>query len=372
MEEGSISTAYPELFRAAEVAIKDVICLRPGERVLIVTNPNRDVNTISRALYEVSSSITDDCNLLVQSVRSQLDLASEEVMGAIRTDPDVILSISHEKLGKDEEAIRNPIRIGDRVYDHYFNYLLGEKKSRSFWSPSVTLDMFQRCVDIDYRRLKEDCELVKGVLDGGTSARLTSPLGTDLTIGLEGMAAKQDDGDFSRPGAGGNIPAGETFISPELGSSNGVIIFDGSIASDRGVIILESPISCRVEGGYVTEISGGKEAEELKGTIKRAIERTNEWAREGRIPPDQLDAYVRNCRNLGELGVGLNRKARIVGNMLEDEKVYGTCHIAIGSNYDNDANALIHLDGLIRSPTLTVTGRGFERELMKNGELSAP
>ena len=58
-----------------------------------------------------------------------------------------------------------------------------------------------------------------------------------------------------------------------------------------------------------------------------------------------------------------------MGNMLEDEKVYGTCHIAIGANYDNDAKALIHLDGLIKNPTITVTGTNFDRVIMKDGEL---
>ena len=47
--------------------------------------------------------------------------------------------------------------------------------------------------------------------------------------------------------------------------------------------------------------------------------------------------------------------------MLEDEKVFKTCHIAIGSNYDDDAKALIHLDGLVKNPTIVVRdARGRE------------
>jgi leucyl aminopeptidase (aminopeptidase T) len=58
--------------------------------------------------------------------------------------------------------------------------------------------------------------------------------------------------------------------------------------------------------------------------------------------------------------------------MLNDEKVYGTCHLAIGYNYDEDAPALIHLDGLIEQPTLTVIlPGGKKRMIMENGELSA-
>jgi leucyl aminopeptidase (aminopeptidase T) len=91
---------------------------------------------------------------------------------------------------------------------------------------------------------------------------------------------------------------------------------------------------------------------------------------QGKIPENLKDHYIQNSRNLGELGIGLNKNAKIVGNMLEDEKVYGTCHIAIGSNYDDDAKALIHLDGLIKAPTITVKYEdGSEKTIMKDGEV---
>ena len=57
---------------------------------------------------------------------------------------------------------------------------------------------------------------------------------------------------------------------------------------------------------------------------------------------------------LSFLGIGLNPRARVTGNMLEDEKILGTCHFAIGSNYDDDAEAFIHLDCLVNKPTITV------------------
>ena len=60
----------------------------------------------------------------------------------------------------------------------------------------------------------------------------------------------------------------------------------------------------------------------------------------------------KNARNIGELGIGLNPAASINGNMLEDEKAFHTCHFAIGQNYDNDAPSLIHLDGVVRNPTI--------------------
>jgi len=358
-----------ELKKAAEVAMKEVMGIREGETVLIVTNPSTDVMTISKALYDASLSLRAETTLVIQPTKGQLDFANEAVLGALRTDPDVLVSISEEKLGKDRWAMNEKIKAGDNSYDHYFNYLLGEKKSRSFWSPSVTMDMFRRTVPIDYSVLRDECSRIKEVLDRGDMVHISAPSGTDLEIGIRGREARSDDGNFSESGKGGNLPAGETFISPELGASRGTIFFDGSIASDRGIILIEKPIQCEVDAGLVTRIHGGSEAARLRDTISRAREKTAQFVDQGKLPPEELEHYMTNTGNLGELGIGLNRSARIVGNMLEDEKVYGTCHIAIGANYDNDARALIHLDGLIRNPTITVTGPSFQETVMKDGEL---
>jgi len=101
-----------------------------------------------------------------------------------------------------------------------------------------------------------------------------------------------------------------------------------------------------------------------------AIEAARKLGREGALNEDKVETYVRNARNLGELGIGLNPAAEIVGNMLEDEKAFRTCHFAIGANYDEDAPALIHLDGLVSRPTIVAVGPdGRETVVEKDGEL---
>lgn len=370
MDEARESEVLPEgLMNAAMIAMRDVLETKEGERVLIITNPSVDVFRISRALYNATEELKGVPVMIVQPVKSQLDFASNEVLSALRTDPDILLSISEEKLGKDPDAISEPIKAGEKSYDHYFNYLLGEKKARSFWSPSVTEDMFIRTVPLEYSKLADDCARIKDYLDRGHTVHIDAPSGTDLDIGIDDRKAMSDDGNFTSPGDGGNLPAGETFISPVLGSSKGKIAFDGSIASDKGIIIIDTPIVCDVDNNMVTTIQGGNEADELRETISRAKDKTLEFAKDGKIPEGEVDHYRENTNNLGELGIGLNRNASIIGNMLEDEKVYGTCHIAIGANYDDDAKALIHLDGLIKSPTITVMGEGWSKIIMKEGEL---
>jgi aminopeptidase len=358
------------LRRAARVAMDEVLRVKKNERVLIITNPGRDVRMISMALYDAASASGASPSLLFQPTKGQLDLAEDAVIEALRSEPDIALSISHSKLGKDRFGMKKNYKCGAKKYDHIFNYLLGCKKIRSFWSPSVTLDMFERTVPLEYPGLKADCRKLKRVFDKADGVRITTKLGTDLTLGLRGRKAFTDDGDFSKAGAGGNLPAGEMFISPQLGTGEGRLVFDGCISSDRGVILIKRPIEVRVSQNLVTRIEGGREARLLKATLSRASKMTRKFASEGRIPRKELPAYLRNIHNLGELGIGLNTKARIVGNMLEDEKVFRTCHIAIGSNYDDDAKALIHLDGLVKNPTIEVFDRrGRSTLVLKAGRI---
>jgi leucyl aminopeptidase (aminopeptidase T) len=359
-----------ELQNAAKVAINEVLGTQKNEKVLIVTNPHKDVRSISMALYDAAAEAGALPVLVFQPVKTQLDFAEESVLSAIESNPDIILSISKQKLGKDKKALKDPYKVGEKQYDSTFTYLLGENKMRSFWSPSVTAKMFAETVPINYEELKGMCLKIKDEMDNAIETHITAPSGTDIIIGLKGRKAKSDDGDFTEMGRGGNLPCGEVFISPELGTSKGVIGFDGSISLDGGEVIIETPILTKVEGGFVIDITGKSEAEKLKATIDKAERTVKEFVSEDKIPKEREESYIKNARNLGELGIGLNKNAKIVGNMLEDEKVYGTCHIAIGSNYDEDAKSLIHLDGLIKNPTISVKYEdGNEKTIIKDGQV---
>jgi leucyl aminopeptidase (aminopeptidase T) len=359
-----------KLKKAAEVAIKEVLAVKSGEKVLIVTNPDKDVQSISKALYDATVKVNATPIVMFQPMKTQLDFAEPAVIHAIGSNPDVLISMSHEKLGKDHQGLKKPYKLGKKKIDHVFHYLLAAKKLRAFWSPSTTAKMFAKTVPINYKRMRNNClDLVK-ILNKAEKVRITTELGMDLEIGLKGRKAKADDGNFTKPGTGGNLPCGEVYISPELGASNGKIIFDGSISAHEGVIIIKNPITVNVKNGVATKVTGKQEAVKLRDTLKKAKQTTRKFVKDGKISKRDEGDYLKNVMNLGELGIGLNEKAEIVGNMLEDEKVNGTCHIAIGANYDDDAKALIHLDGLIKKPTLTAIYKGGkEHVFMKDGKL---
>ena len=377
----------------AQVVVQDVVKVKKGERVLIIANPA--TSEIAQDLYSASCESGALTTLIYQPDKTSFDNANPEVLAAIATEPEVCFSISNIKLGKDSGATAKPYESEDgQKYTHIFDYLMDGKKSmRGAWTPGITVDMMKRTAAIDYKELQTRCAALTEIFKKAVSVRVTAPAGTDLVVPINGRKLLSDDGDFSKPGTGGNIPAGEVFISPVVGGSQlkgpassdgqegpvleqqcdgceGTIVYDGSMTFSDGDSILETPITCKVEKGYVTDITGGSEARRLLKTIVEAELRPFVLEKEGKLPQGQAAIYKKNARNIGELGIGLNPAATITGNMLEDEKAFHTCHFAIGENYDNDAPSLIHLDGVVREPTITLTYEdGTSRTILENGAL---
>ena len=386
-----------------ENIIKNVCKIKKNERVLIIANP--ETGSIAQDLYTAAANAGAKVVLVFQNAKSSFDNAEAEVLAAIASNPDVCFSVSAIKLGKDPNGREKPYKTDDgREFDHIFDFLLeGKKSMRAVWAPGITQDIFNRAVNIDYAKLKERCVKMGKLFEGAVKVHVTAPGGTDIIVPVQGRKLLFDDGDFSVAGQGGNIPAGEVFISPVVGSGNrqkqrntietlkntllgaaeetqaevpvkegaeGVIVYDGSMTFSDGDSILEEPIVCKVSEGFITEISGGAEAKRLLKTVTEAENRAITLEAEGKLPQGQGIIYKRNARNIGELGIGLNPAATITGNMLEDEKAFGTCHFAVGENYDNDAPSLIHLDGLVRNPTITIFyADGSQKTLMTNGTL---
>ena len=372
--EFNVAALQDALRQAARIAIEVSLKIQKGEQVLIISNPRPDAAAVAEALYDAAIDAGGRPVLVFQPVKNQLDFAEPAVLAAFGAKPQAVISLSDEKLGKDPVGIASPYEYNGTKYDHIFHLQqYGEKSCRAFWSPSVTAESFIRTVPVDYAEMKRRCAAIGQILDEAAEVRVTAPGGTDIVLGLRGRQAKADDGDFSTPGSGGNLPAGETFISPENGTARGRICFDGSISTNDGEIVIDTPIQCVVENGFVREITGGEEAACLLRTIEEAERNARDFEREGKLPPGSGEVYARNARNIGELGIGLNPAARITGKMLEDEKAFSTCHFAIGMNYDEDAPALIHLDGLVKKPTITAfLADGTQQPIMKDGEINNP
>jgi aminopeptidase len=151
-----------------------------------------------------------------------------------------------------------------------------------------------------HEKAKEQGRLIER-LERADEIRIEGP-GTDLTLSVKGRKFLNGDGTH-------NMPCGEVFTGPVEDSANGKVFFGIPVAvAGREV----SGVKMRFEGGRVIEASAEKGEEYLNAMLD---------ADEG-------------ARFLGELGIGTNYGIpRATKNILFDEKLGGTVHLAVGRSY---------------------------------------
>jgi len=218
------------------------------------------------------------------------------------------------------------------------------KGARIATFPGINKEVMIRGMNADYKKIAVLSIKLKNILEKGKHIRVTAPAGTDISFSIEGRKSYASKGLFHSKGESGNLPTGETFLAPVEGTANGIFVTDGSFAGLG--LIKNINISIKVENGFATDITGGTPAKKL---IK------------------MLDGVGKDARNIAEFGIGTNDSAKLSGILLEDEKVMGTIHIALGNNVSmgGSINVPIHLDGVIKKPTVWMDGK----MLMKNGKL---
>jgi leucyl aminopeptidase (aminopeptidase T) len=190
----------------------------------------------------------------------------------------------------------------------------------------------------DYELIATRSHALAERLEGSSEVHLTSALGTDLRFSIRGRSWRVDSGILRGRGVYGNLPAGEIFIAPIEESADGMLIIDKSLPG----LVLTEPVRVKFDGGRAVRIEGGAGAEFLERAIADEEDKPGgEWA-----------------RSMAELGIGTNPAARLQGNIITDEKVAGTVHIAIGRNdfLGGVSLAPIHIDGVIGEPTLRIDG----------------
>jgi leucyl aminopeptidase (aminopeptidase T) len=312
------------LIKAADIVLKKCMGLKDNETILIVTDS--ELRKIGDAFLQSALTITSNAELE--------EIPIPKFNGA---EPP-------EDIANDMLNFHVNILVTSKSLSHTTARKNASKKGvRIATLPGVTEDMMERCIDIDYDKLKELTKKINDVLDEGKEVRITTALGTDLTFSIDGRAAFGDDsGIYDKEGLFGNLPAGESYISPMEGTANGTFIVDASYA---GVGKLSEPIKVTVKDGFATDFEG-------KGSD---------------ILKESVESVGKQGRNIAEFGVGTNEKAIITGSVLEDEKVFGTCHIAIGNNtgFGGNVNVPLHLDGIITKPTIWVDNK----KIMEEGNL---
>ena len=284
------------------------LAVKPGEEVLIITDDTRVA--IGQALYEGAKELGCEAMLMIMAERELSGQEPPQTVAEAMKKADVVVAPTAKSLTHTNARIQ-AAAAGTRVAT----------------MPGITEGMFSEgAITADYDEVEKLTAKVTELLTKASAARIEKD-DCVLTIRLDGRDGVPSPGVYREPGKCGNLPSGEAYIAPLEDGSDGEMIIDGSMV---GIGKLESPLRMKIKNGKVYEITGEKS--------------------------EMIDVLLKNEQNatLGELGIGTNEKAILNGIILEDEKVYGTVHIAFGTNtsFGGVNKAECHMDGIILKPTL--------------------
>jgi len=199
----------------------------------------------------------------------------------------------------------------------------------------VSEESLARAVNTNFDFIDKKSRKLSDLFSIGRRIRLTTDTGTDLTIPIARHKGSANTGIVEAPGMFCVLPSGEDGIVPDRRGTKGVLVVDGSIPS---IGILEKPVVIHIKDGYAYQMFGGEEISRLRKILK---------------------PFGKASRNIAEFGIGTNPNAILTGISIEDEKVLGTAHIALGKpEFEGGIQkGNIHLDLILVKPTVAIDNR---------------
>ncbi len=307
-----------KLYSAGKQAIVGSLRVRKGEKLLLVTDKQKMPIAEALAFWAGKQGAEVTTYLMTETLRP------------INAPTSIFKTMI-------EQANVTMYMLDARVAEKPFRGFMvanGAKFGRICMMPGITIDMMERLVNIDFSKMDALTRKVIRIIKDCSEVRVTNKLGTDITFSVKGRKWENDNGDISKPGKHGNLPAGECYTAPVESSFTGrliVSLIDDKIG--RGEMVFKKGVLVSWRGKGIEEIMKGIGSD-----------------RTGRV--------------VGEFGIGTNKGARICKNMLEAEKAFGTVHFAIGDSYGLGKNkSKFHFDALVEKVTL-VAGR---KTIIENG-----
>ena len=309
---------HEKLIKGARTVIRQCLKVKPGEKALILTD-KKIPSSIPQILLEALKEVNAISEIkIIEPLKFDGQEPSKEIADLMKNFDVIILvtskSLTHTKAR--EDACKAGARIASMPGITEFSFIEGG-------------------LTADYEEVKKSVEKIHEKVKESKEIEITSDNGTNFKAKVEGRRWFKDDGMIDEKGKFSNLPAGEVFIAPLEGTSEGILVFDKMGRFGENIKI-------EVKNGIAKKIEGSE-------LLEKAIQEIGEKA-----------------RNIAEIGIGANPKAKVIGNVLEDEKVLGTVHVALGNNFyfGGKIDVPFHVDGIILKPNLEVDGE----LLIKNGK----
>ncbi len=299
--------------KVIETVINKVLALKKEEKFLIVTDNIKRELAEDFFIYAVNNKFNVKLMLMQALEQNGQEPPQEIAKEMLKSNVILILtdkSISHT------EATRNAEKNG----------------TRGISSPNMFVDILERSVDIDYDELIKFHQWLRPIILNSKEIEVKTELGTNLKFSVSETHGCPKHLLKNIPGYVGNLPTGE--IDSGIKNANGKIVIDGSFPN---LGLLEEVITLEVNDKKIKIISDNENSKKMKTILDKVGE----------------EAYL-----LAEFGIGTNPKAKLTGKVIEDEKIRGTVHFGLGNDitYGGTNNIPLHLDGVIKEPTIIVDG----------------
>ncbi len=310
--------ALAEMMDGARVMVETLTDIKPGETALIIL----DTATSPSIAEAVAAATRERGGVPIIALIDRAPLPNTEPpapVAAAMLAADIIFCF-----------------VAQSLFHTKARHMASEKGARILSTTGIVENtLVEGIIKADFFALKPEVDRLTEVVTEGLRIRVTAPGGTDITADIQGRIGNGEVWSRTRGEASG-APSVEVNIAPIETSTRGTIVVDGSAAM---LGLVHEPIHLTVEGGRVTKIEGGAQAEQLREILAR---------------PNDPRVYV-----VAEIGIGMNPEGKLTGNMIEDEAAFGTAHLAVGNNalMGGQNSAPIHVDMIIRNPTIEVDGK---------------
>ena len=318
--------------KGAKVIVEDCANVKKGEKVLIITDFETDdcARLLAGVAYALGAEV-EICVMIPRELDGQEPPAS---IAAAMKKTEVILIPVSRSIGH-SAAVREALAEGARVL--------------SLTASSEEL-LASEAYRADFRKQRPMVEKVARLFTEANEVSITNPAGTHLTLSARGRKGNAHACVVDTPGQFSAAPNIEANFSPVEGTTEGLLVADGSIPY-LGIGLLTTPVAFTIQKGKIVKIEGGYEADRIR-TI---------WEQ-------QNDP---NVYNIAQVAVGMNPEVKAPIGRLGcnyDEGAYGTAHIGIGTSatLGGTVKASTHFDAVMKKPTVKLDGK----IILTDGEFS--
>ena len=309
--------------KAAYIILKNCLDVKKNEELLILADD--PLTDIAKVLFDAASKRTK--NAYFTQIKSQfLQKGLSDSLAHMMQAMDVIIAVTSHSISH-TKARREACRNGTRVIS----------------MPNITVPTFSRIANTNFDKMARLSRILRDILTFAKEVSVSAPNGTELYIPISQRKGYSDTGLVKKPGQFSNIPAGEASLAPDDGKTEGLLVVDSGMGIHKSD---DEKLLITLKDGRAVRISGGNPARRLRSL---------------------LSPYGTQSRLVAEFGIGTNQSARLSGYSLEDEKVLGTVHVALGNNisFGGDNDVGIHLDAVVYNATVVIDGR----KILEKGKL---